>query len=519
MPRNGDIRSFFANSQASRRTLSQTPAPTRSPEARAEATTTAPDAADLEMHDADEEPVEVKQRSYAAPPTPQPDDMASLTSSPPSAAVRRTYARDAVIAASDDDDGFDSDESALTDVFHIGGPPRSNGVDNNKSPAKGSLGYPAAAATNTTTINKLPETPRAKRTIPTGDFMFSSPLTIQSKKHKYDMAALLRMNEKDEEMRAFEEQMEKDKAEQEGSAAGSGARPKGEGVARDLTDGGDDDDGSEDEERKAARQLKERMLASAAADADEDEEADGPGVGKKRVLRALERTDISAGRKAYYFFEQAQVDDHALTVGSFPTEKAKDVWAILADSQDRAKHFRSGFPFDIQKMFGNMPDEIFLWILDEVCCERRRDLAMEYVKLVLISDDHVRRLVTPMRLARLFRNLGATKDVEKLLSSVTLQDEVGDPYRARDWTCVENILGLLGGMSQHLGSEARTTAMQILLRLGMDVIAVENFGLTQEWRWAVDFVARSVSCSEWTNFVSDRHQTSSIRTSTDTLLV
>lgn len=470
-----------------------------------------PDAADLDMCDAVDPESEYRQPSYtAAPPTPHPDDMESFTSSPPSAAVRRTYARDAVIAASDEDDGFDSDGSALTDVFHLGGPSRGKGENSHvKSPAKGSLGYSAAARiTTTATTNRLPETPRAKRTIPPGEFIFSSPLTIQSKKHKYDMAALLRMNEKDEVMMAFEEQMEKEKAEEERHAAGSGAgaAPKGEGLAEDQTDGDDDGDGSEDEERKAARQLKERMLASANADAAEDDGADGAGAGKRRVLRALERTDLSAGRKTYYFFEQAQSGDHALAVGGFPDQQARDVWTILADPQDRAKHFRSGFPFDIQKMFGNMPDEIFLWILDEVCRETRRDLAMEYVNLVLISDAHVRRLVTPARLVRLFRSLGATKDVERLLSSVTLRDEVSDSYRTRSWVCVENLLGLLGGISQHLSSEARITAMQILLRMGMDNIAVENFGLAQEWRWAVDFVARSVPCSEWTNFVSNHQQ-------------
>lgn len=447
------------------------------------------------MRDADAKP----QPSCAAPPTPLPDDIDSLTSSPPSAAVRRTLSRDAVIAASDDEGGFDSDGSALTDVFHIGAPTRSKDGGRNPVPAaaKRLLGKPAAA-------HRLPETPRAKRTIPAGEFIFSSPLTIQSKKHKYDMAALLRMNEKDEATRAFEEQLEKDKAEEEGRAAGSGVGQRNESVAGDQSDGGEDGNGGEDEERKAARQLKERMLASAAVGAAEDDGEDGPGAGKMRVLRALERADLSAGRKAYHFFEQAESDDHTLTVGNvFPTEQAEGVWAILADSQDRVKHFQSGFPFDIQNMFGNMPDEIFLWVLDEVCYERRRDLAMEYVQLLLICNGHVRRLVTPALLSRLFRNLGATADVENLLSHVTLRDEVSDPYRTRNWTCLENFLGLLGGISQHLGSEARTTAMQILLRLGMDSIAVENFGLTQEWRWAVDFVARSVPGSEWTNFVSD----------------
>lgn len=499
MPRNGDIRSWFAGSQAAsapRRTPARSAATAKTPSRAAED-------ADVDMMDVD---LGISQEAC----TPGPDDIGSLTSSPPSAAApRRTFALDAVIAASDDEgDGFDSDGSALTDIGDIGAPKKSGVVAGKPGDAAG--GNKRNSNSNPA---RLPETPRARRTIPSGEAIFSSPLTIQSKKHKYDMAALLRMNEKDEATRAFEELMAREQhGERIDRAAGGGIGLDGEGApVHDPNDAGrgeDDEQDGEDDERKAARQLKERMLASAAVDAaaEEGDGDEGTGAGKMRVVRALERTDLSAGRKVYYFFEQTESDEHSVSARNpFPADQAKGVWSILAEPQDRAKHFQSGFPFDIQKMFGNMPDELFLWLLDEVCWESRRSLAAEYVQLLLICEDHVRRLVTPTLLTQLFRNLGATQDVRNLASPVTLRDEVGDPYRTRNWTCFEKLLGLLGGISPHLSSETRITTMQILLRLGMDNIAVESFGLTQEWRWAVDFTARSVPSREWANFVS-HHQ-------------
>lgn len=486
-PRNGDIRSFFAGSQrSSQRTVPQAPV-SQSPPARKPKSTLpharAPAPAPTRTLTPEPQP------SFVPPSSDSQEANTSITSSPPTAAPRRTYDRDAVIAASDDDDG--SEASDLTDVFDIGAPKWSTTNKCTITAGRATLVHPC-------------ETPRAKRTIPVDEFLFSSPLTIQSKKHKYDMAALLRANETDESAREsaqrFAELMEKERAEKEGRATAAAAAAA-EAEKRSVDHGED-----EENEYEARRQLKERMATVAAANAtDEDEDEDGAGAKMSRIERALDRTGVTGGAKSYYFLGQVEpgADGRASTAGNaFPSEQAEGAWVILADAQDRTGHLESGFPYDIQKMFGNMPDEIFLWILAEVTCEHRRGLATEYVKLLRICDDQVRRLLSPALLQRLFRDVGATKDIDSLTSSVTLSKEVSDPYRNRSWICLENLLRLVGCISRNLYSETRTAAMQILLRMGMDNIAVENFGLAQEWRWAVDLVARSVPGNEWTNFVS-----------------
>lgn len=496
--RNRDIRSFFGNTQASRpppasqaRTSHQAPAPAPAP------------------------PPSTKDYSeiVVAPHSPSASTLPDVPSSPPSItpddhdhdhdeaqdpAPRRRgpLPRDAVIAASDDE-ASDSDDDLFPDLGFIGGGPRRAATATAVSlpaPRVGGPQAPAAPRNNNRSNNNPCVTPRAKR-VAEPDFL-SSPLTIQSRKKKMrDMRELLDFARKDEETRASAQRFSA-LLEQEAE------------VQRGGVDGDDDDEVGKD--GRAAAALKEHILesaAAAAAAAAAGDERDGEGGGggggadRMRIVRALERTEIVGDRRQFYFFEQRapEVD----VVGRrFPKAEAKGPWAILGGAEDRARHFASGFPYDIQKKLGNLPDEIFLWVLDEVCSEQRRPLQVEYLKLLSICHDQARRLVTPALLQQLFRNLGATRDVGELMAHVTLREEASNPYPDRNWSCVENLLELLGQLSGHLTPATRSTAMQILLRLGMDGIAVENFGYAQKWREAADLVARSVPDEQWTDFVS-----------------
>lgn len=457
--RNGDIRSFFAGSQASK--------PPASPARSSQTPALAP------------ETPSKRGRNDPGTGYASPSQCSDIPSSPPSISSptpRAPISRDAVIAASDDEFS-DSDDDSLPDILG-----RNNGPTLPRQPRPAAGGGPPSAPLN------LLATPRAKRTAAAHEF-HSSPLTIQSKKQKQGIQALLEFTRKDDEMRAsaqrFSAMLEREaEMQRRGATAG---------------DGGEEEHG---QEGRSAAALKDHILEAATAAAN-DEGADEDGVeNKMRVVRALQRAEVGGARKLYYFFEQAEPDpDIAGT--KFPRSKAKGPWAVLDDAQDRGRHFASGFPYDIQKKLGNLPDEVFLWILDQVCSERRKALQSEYVKLLSICNDQTARLVTPALLQKLFRQLGATKDVDNLVGPVTLRGEIHHPYLGRDWSCVESVLDLVGAMAYHLTPAARSTAVQILLRLGMDSLAVENFGFTQGWRQAVDLVTRSVPDADWTSFCQD----------------
>lgn len=459
--KNGDIRSFFAGSQASKPPASLT----RSSQTPA----LAPETPSRRNRD-DAGP----ENALLSPGSDVPSSPLSISSPTPRAPI----SRGAVIAASDDEFS-DSDDDSLPDILMRNSRPT-------LPPKTGPAGAPGAAPS---AVLSLLATPRAKRTAAAHEF-HSSPLTIQSKKQKQDMQALLEFARKDEETRAsaqrFSAMLEMEAEMQRGGAATG------------------DQEGQEEQgqEGRAAAALREHILEAATAAA-HDEGADEDGAGNKmRVVRALQRAEVGGARKVFYFFEQDESESDV--VGrKFPTVRAKGPWAVLDDAQDRGRHFASGFPYDIQKKLGNLPDEIFLWVLDEVCSERRKALQSEYVKMLSICNDQTTRLVTPALLQRLFRQLGATKDINNLTGPITLRQEFRHPYPGRDWSCVESMIDLVGAMAGNLTAAARSTAMQILLRLGIDSIAVENFGLTQRWRQAVDLVARSVPDADWTSFCQE----------------
>lgn len=462
--KNGDIRSFFAGSQASKPPASST---------RSSQTSKTPALAP--------ETPSKRSRDDAKPENVLLSPGSNIASSPPSISSptpRAPISRDAVIAASDDEFS-DSDDDSLPDILM-----RNNGPTLPRQPR------PAGAAGAAPSARPgLLATPRAKRTAAAHEF-HSSPLTIQSKKQKQDMQALLEFHRQDEKTRAsaqrFSAMLEQEAEMQRGVAV----------------PGDHDMEDEHGQEGRAAAALKEHILEAATATAN-DEGADEDGAGNKmRVVRALQRAEVGGATKLYYFFEQDEPDPDV--VGrKFPRTKAKGPWAVLDDAQDRGRHFASGFPYDIQKKLGNLPDEIFLWVLDEVCSERRKALQAEYVKLLSICNEQTTRLVTPALLQKLFRQLGATKDIDNLMSPVTLREELRHPYPGRDWSCVESMLDLIGTMSYHLNPPARSTSIRILLRLGMDSLAVENFGFTRRWRQAVDLIARSVPDADWTSFCQE----------------
>lgn len=497
MAKNGDIRIFLAKSQAVSQCCQAAPPPASpspsrpappspSPSPLAASIQVSTPAAVLTQRDQQLSPIPTSPYSDPLPTSPSPES--EFPSSQPSVPEsRQAIDRDAVIAASDDEEGYSTDESFLN-IFNV--PPRKTTAPTT-SPTAGKRKSPR---------NHPCVTPRAKRIATANEFP-SSPLTIQSKRKMYDFAALLELNQEDEKTRAsaqhFAALLEQEKKEKELEKLGfEGQADSGQGTNLSLR---------AEDEGTSARQLKDRMLESAAAAAACGEDEDESGApGGMRVVRALERADIGARPKAYYFFEQGEPEGAvSIVVGRpFPTAAATGPWAILADKQDRARHFQSGFPFDIQRLFKNIPDEIFIWVLDEVCSETRRDLSAEYVKLLGLCEAQLKQLVTPERLMQLFRSLGATKDVERLTLPITLREETSDPYPHRNWLCLENFLKLIGEISTSFSAPTRTVAMQILLRLGMDHVALQSFGLLHEWRWTVDLLARSVPSADWTSFVS-----------------
>lgn len=329
----------------------------------------------------------------------------------------RVFSRDDEIKGSDDSDE-DSDDSlgSITDA----------------------LGYRSGPAAHRRDPNVL-STPQAKR-IASG--IHRSPLTLQPKKHKFDLKAL--MNHSREH-----ERTEKSVREADAQIAQAGR----------ISDRSDGSDAEIDPRR--LEDVTRHLFAGS-----DDEDAKG-----HKLRRAVKRSkdDETSSRKHCYFFNQGE--PHAGSRKTpFPRKKAVGRWKFLAQSDDaRHQAFIMGMPYVLLTQGEALPDEVFRWMLDEICVEQNAELRRQYINLAERCESQTNRLVNDMRLYALLEAVGGPRYAREhtKLESTT---EVRHDYLERDWSSLVTFLQLLGRIAPNLQPPAAISAVQLLLRMSMDPV-------------------------------------------------
>ncbi|TGJ82815.1 hypothetical protein E0Z10_g5929 [Xylaria hypoxylon] len=341
-----------------------------------------------------------------------------LSSSPrtPVKSAPRVFSRDEVIKGSDDsDDGSDDSLGSITDA----------------------LGYRSGPAAHRRDPNVL-STPQAKR-IASG--IHRSPLTLQPKKHKFDLKALISHSR---EIERTEESIRKanaliDQAEQNSDNSGESDTendPKRlEEAAGNLFVGSDDEGGKGDKIRRAFKRSKD---------------------------------DETSSRKHCYFFGQGEPPSSPRK-NAFPRKKATGRWKFLSQSGTRRQAFIMGLPYTFLAQGESLPDELFQWILDEVCSEQNAELRRQYVNLTELCGDQTRRLVNDRRLYALLQTVGGptyAREHSKFKSTAEVRPE----YLERNWSPLVTFLQLLERIAPNLQTSAAISAVQLLLRMSMDPV-------------------------------------------------
>lgn len=381
-------------------------------------------------------------------PAPSTSDLSSpldLPSSPrtPSKPAVRVFSRDDEIKESDDSDE-DSDDS-LGSITNA-------------------LGYRAGPAAHRRDPNIL-STPQAKR-IASG--IHRSPLTLQPKKHKFDLKAL--MNHSREH-----ERTEKSVREADAQIAQAGW----------ISDRSDESDAEVDPKR-----LEDVTRHLFAGSDDED------GKGHK-LRRAVKRSkdDETSSRKHCYFFSQGEPPHASPRKNPFPRKKAVGRWKFLSQSEDaRRRAFIMGMPYMLLTQGEALPDEVFRWMLDEICVEQKAELRRQYVNLAERCESQTNRLVNDMRLYALLEAVGGpryAREHTRFESTTELRHE----YLERDWSSLVTFLQLLGRIAPSLQPAAAISAVQLLLRMSMDpvVAAVVREHHTRAMAALVSRLAKSKS--------------------------
>ncbi|KAF2965414.1 hypothetical protein GQX73_g8160 [Xylaria multiplex] len=351
-------------------------------------------------------------------PASSPPPTLDLPSSPrtPSKSSPRVFRRDEEIKGSDDSDD-DSDDSlgSITDA----------------------LGYRSGPAAHRRDPNVL-STPQAKR-IASG--IHRSPLTIQPKKHKFDLKALISHSR---EIERTEESIRKADAliaqteqnsDNSGESAAENDPTRFEEAARNLVVGSDEEGGKGDKIRRAFKRSKD---------------------------------DETSSRKHCYFFSQGE-PPCSPGKNTFPRKKATDRWKFLSQAGTRRQAFIMGLPYTFLTQGEFLPDELFQWILDEVCTEQNVELRKQYINLTELCDDQTHRLVNDMRLYALLEKVGGPKyarEHSKFKSTTEFRPE----YLERNWSSLVTFLQLLERIAPNLQTSAAISAVQLLLRMSMDPV-------------------------------------------------
>ncbi|KAI0013777.1 hypothetical protein F4779DRAFT_561300 [Xylariaceae sp. FL0662B] len=317
------------------------------------------------------------------------------------------------IKCSDDDEDNDSDESLIS----------FNALLERKQ------GPPAYKREPNTT------TPQAKRI---ASYSHNSPLTLRQKKHKFDLKSLI------------------SHARQTDRAEESARR------ADELITEEDDDD----HHNLSDVQNSPTRLQKAARDLLNSDEEEAKG---DKLARAMNRTKVDGSRRVSYFFNLEQPLFKSPR-RPFPSSKAKGHWRVLADSRSRTQAFIVGLPHNMVSRGKTLSDELFLWVLDEVCVEKNAQLRVQYRDLVTLCTGSITRLVNDVKLYSILERLGGPK-YSGGHTKLQISPDMENPYSGRDWTGLVTFLQLLERIAPYLETANATSAIQLLLRMALDPLA------------------------------------------------
>jgi hypothetical protein len=222
-----------------------------------------------------------------------------------------------------------------------------------------------------------------------------------------------------------------------------------------------------------------------------------------KVVRAIERTDAGSGRQGWYFFTQRSTTRFLGADTAFPAEVATRICGMRVSTPEDLD--MTALDLSLKLSRNQLPDELFAWLLDEICVEQsdvRRD---EYWKgLWLCSAEDFRGHVNRGSLERLFRRLGATADIGKAESTLPTMDCPKESYYRRRWSCLRSVLDILYEFSRDLEIDVVEYCVQMLLRLAVDDEVLRNPEVAWSYRRLLSsmmgWYRENVACG-WDEFV------------------
>ncbi|KAM3442898.1 hypothetical protein NHJ13734_002136 [Beauveria thailandica] len=221
-----------------------------------------------------------------------------------------------------------------------------------------------------------------------------------------------------------------------------------------------------------------------------------------KVLRTVQRADPGHQELRYCFFK-TRLDGPA-AASSPPPAATHGHWTLLTEGNQRVReqNLVSGLPFNIVGSQGGMPDDIFLWVLDEICTVKSVVARMELCNLIVICPEQIASLFTPDCLKSIWERLGA-RDLSMDCGEISVSKVSEDVYKGHDWAPLLAVMSLLKDTSSNLPVETRKYAVQMLLRMSMDRLIISNVHLSNQFEDAFKTIVDTIPSKEWDAFCHD----------------
>jgi hypothetical protein len=349
------------------------------------------------------------------------------------------------IVKSSDDEESDSDDS-LPDIFQSA---------NRHLPAK----------------KVTPGTPTAPR-YEGAQIPLSSPIAIHAKKYKFSLESLV---SNAEVHKATEESSKRVKA---------------------MLDKKDDEDHMFANEQGAnSAKLNGALLEQVVANKEEG--------GMEKVTRALLRTEATTVETRWYFFDPPE-QQPTPPRRAFPTSKIPSNWRKeLSKAATRNQTFVSGFAEDMVHFGQTLPDEIFLWMLDEACLEPNDVLRTSYLNTVKESTEQVRRLLSPDLVDKMFQDLGGTSTATNVTEKIRPSPKLSREYSS-DWANICSVIRFFTHrpIAKSLQQRTREHVICMLLRMCADYTVFKNVELLDLIQLTIGRLCICVEPDDWEASVS-----------------
>jgi hypothetical protein len=229
--------------------------------------------------------------------------------------------------------------------------------------------------------------------------------------------------------------------------------------------------------------------------------ADADAAQSEDVIQALKRTEATISEKRCYLF--GNVEDETQHVWPQSASNGLEGWQdVMADSRQREKIILSGFAKDMCTIGDTLPDEVFLWLLEDMCFQKRIDLRQAYCDCLLASPQQISRLIRPKIIKDLFSRLGgkgSTTDVNQKLQPVPVKENA---YEGKDWTSLVAAITFLGRIADDLPASTKSYTLSLLARLCADRVMLENANLIYAFQKSMEALSESIDRIPWEQCVS-----------------